>query len=139
MNGLWNWIKREWLAVVIVVGVVLGLYFAIIGGAQRDRNDRDATVAGCIRGSERTALDAAFQLEASKARRDDGNDSRADYYEGIADGMLLTIPAPSAELRGSRVLMEVRKVHVAGRERYVLTPQAKRLHMAGCERAYRVA
>lgn len=131
-----NWLKREWLTVLIAVGILFSLYVIVVSGSKRDEKDRAASIAGCMRGSERTALEAAFQFNAAQARRADGNADRAAYYEGIADGMLLTIPAPSPDFRGNHLLMEVKKVHVLGRDRYVLTNYARNLHREGCTKAY---
>jgi hypothetical protein len=82
------------------------------------------------------ALDASAWLRAAEARRADGNEAAARYYEGIADGLILTIPPPAENLRGSRSLASVVPVRSHGRHRYVLSPEAQRLQRAGCERAY---
>lgn len=136
MSNLLNWAKREWITILVVLGVGLGLYMAIIGGSQRDERDRAAAVAGCGRTGTTKALDAAGWLRAADARRKDGNEAAARYYEGIADGLILTIPAPNDQVAGERILAEVKPVTVKGRLRYVLTDRSARLQHEGCERAY---
>lgn len=136
MQNAWNWIKREWLTVVIAAGIIISLYTVVHSGAARDSRDQLAAVAGCQRNGTTKALDAAGWIRAAAARRADGNDAAANYYEGIADGLILTIPSPSDDLEGSRMLAQVEKKHVNGKDRYVLTPDSARLQRDGCERAY---
>lgn len=133
---LYDWIKEEWLAIVIALGIVISLYTVVHSSATRDERDRAASVEGCLRTGTTKALDAAAWLRAAQARRADGNREAANYYEGIADGLILTIPPPAENLRGSRSLARVVPARVNHRLRYVLSDESKRLQRRGCERAY---
>lgn len=133
---VFDWIKREWLTVLIAAGIVISLYMVVTSSSRRDERDRARSVAGCTRTGTTKALDAAAWIRAAEARRNDGNEPAANYYEGIADGLILTIPAPTQNLHGSRALARVTAKHINGRVRYVLTPEAQRLQRLGCERAY---
>ena len=133
---VFDWIRREWLALIIAAGIVVSLYMIVASSDRRDDRDRAASVAGCVRTGTTKALDAAAWLRAAEARRNDGNESAARYYEGIADGLILTIPPPAENLRGDRSLARVVPKHLHGRWRYVLSPESQRLQRLGCERAY---
>lgn len=141
------WLKHNWLGALVVIGIVFSLLVVRHdASAQADKDRREASEAtrqtkidarhGCERSGVQKALAAAGWLRAAEARRADGNEGAARYYEGIADGMILTIPAPAPDMLGMRVLAEVKKQHIAGRDRYVLTPRAQRVQRAGCEKAY---
>lgn len=137
--GLMRWIKDNWLAAVILVGIVLSLATVRHDGNERANRDRVQTVtdqlAGCERAGLQKALSARGWLAASDARRADGDKKPADYYEGIADGIILTIPAPPG-LEGDRRMSEVAQQRIKGKLRYVLTPRAESLQREGCRLAY---
>lgn len=144
-----TWLRHNWLAVMLVVGIGLSLWLVRHDAAVRADTDRAAAVSavkrnkleqrrGCARTGVQKALSAAGWLRASEARRADGNIAAANYYEGIADGTILTIAAPEG-MEGGRALAQVELKLIAGRKRYVLTQQAAGLQSQGCARAYPLA
>lgn len=133
-----SWLKENRLAVLIAVGIVATTVFIRReANDERIRSDQhrfQQEMVACIRNANFKALSASFIIRASEARRTE-NPAAADYYEAIADGIVMTISSPKG-LEGSRQMIEVERHVRNGKDVYILSPRAQALQREGCRLAY---
>lgn len=128
--------RHLWIAAFVAVLAIA--YFAQrTENLNRDRASRHAQVVSCERASGRTAIIAAWAMDASRTRASSGDKTAALRYEGYANSIIGTIPAMPAD-NGSLRLADVEEIKNprTGKLSYRLTEDAKRLQVAGCEAAY---
>jgi hypothetical protein len=129
--------KRNWLAIFFIVAIVASFFFTERESRQRDDAQAQQLVAGCIRGAERIAYNAAFQYDAADTREATGDLAVAERYRAEADGQVRTMARPDhlVSLQAMTRVVFQRDAH--GRvTKAALTPEARALQVAGCEKAF---
>lgn len=100
-------------------------------------NQRNTLVQGCERTSARTAVIAAWAMDASRTRAAQGDDEAANRYDGYARSIIGTIPA-TPKHKNDLELADVEEINNPRTDKvsYRLTGEAKFLQKAGCEYVY---
>jgi len=135
MAQLRKFLADYWVPLLVLIAVLAAGYYVTKENESRNDEQTAQQIAGCIRGSERTALAAAFTIEAAKARAATGDEEVAKRYEAIARGQISKIPAPQGSI-GDPHIAEIRQTKDAnGKPIMVLTDEAAALQKRGCEEA----
>lgn len=130
-----NWIKTNWLAAFVVVAVLASFLVSRHDANVRVDQQRTGSVAGCKRQNERVALEAAFILKASDARKKMGNVKIAEDFAAFGHGLIATMPLLDGKHQTEKSV-EATVDKVAGHYRYSLTKSALTLQARACEQAY---
>jgi hypothetical protein len=137
-----NNLRKNSLAVVIVVGIVLSIVVSHFDAQQSAKDQREVlaqqSITRCIASAPRAAYDIAFQYQAGEARQAAGNIVTAEKYRALANAGVATVAAPKGHA-GDQALVEVIYVKTADPKNPLvaqLTPLALALQKAGCEQAY---
>lgn len=134
-------LRKEHLYVLGLILVLAIAYFAQhTQNGQALHRQRDNLVEGCVRASARTAIIAAFTMDAARTRQATpgrANELAASRYFGYAAGIISTIPAPLGH-RDDERLADVEQIENPRTKKitFRLTEEAKRLQAAGCQSAY---
>jgi hypothetical protein len=129
-----NWLNRNGMFTMFLIAVVVTFVINDRESSHRDHVQHDQLVSTCLRASQRTALQAAFQLDASKVRRATGDSVVAERYAAEADRLIETIPGPEGLVEKYK-LAEIAFKARNGKLRAHLTPQALYLQRLGCQAA----
>lgn len=131
-------LRHNWLVILFLAAIIVSFAVTVSDSRSRDDKTRATLVEGCTRTSGRTALDAAYKYRTAEARRSTGDEDIARDYDAFAQGQLDLIPAPKG-FEGNKALADVEPVYdKAGKlVKYKVSPAARELHVAGCERIYK--
>lgn len=124
------------LCVLLLVGLG-GVVYRIQHNQQAEKAKQEQTRTtdankNCRRASERTALAAAFIF----AEAYDSPEGTSEVHNGYARGLILTLPVPKGH-ENDPTIAEVERLENSRRVvTYRLTPEAKALQIAGCNRYF---
>jgi hypothetical protein len=129
--------KQHLVAVAFLIVLAVAYFAQKEEGHRADVKQRNALVTGCQRTSARTAVIAAWTLDASRTRAASGDKDAAARYEGYAIAIRESIPAVPAH-KGDPKIADVEEINNprTGKLTYRLTDDAKALQQAGCEFVY---
>jgi hypothetical protein len=124
-------------AIAVLIACAALFFIQRADSKHRVSQQRTSAIVSCKATSVRTALTAAFMLDASRTRARTGDTGAAARYEGFAHSIIATIPATPAH-RGDPELADVQQQEnprTAG-VTYALTERARLLQDEGCNAAY---
>lgn len=137
-----NNLRKNSLAVVIIVGIVLSIVVSHFDAKQSAKDQREVlaqqSITRCIASAPRAAYDIAFQYQAGGARKASHNIVTANRYGALADAGILTVAAPKG-YEGDPALVEVVYIKTGNPQHPLkarLTQRALILQKAGCVQAY---
>lgn len=131
-------IKHNLAVLVVLVGCLVLYYVGRADSHRRYQTTRESSISACIRASERTSIQAAAWMDAAATRRLQGDFEAGANYEGFADSLIDTLPAPHG-YEGLRILAEIERHPTNGvyNIRFNLSRAAKSLQRRGCEESFR--
>lgn len=131
-----DWIRRNAVVLIFVVAIVASFAINRADSVDRDAEQANTLVAGCVQAGTGRALLSAWQRDAAEARRAEGDTDVASDYEAYAN-------ATAASLAIARLIddperaTEAVKVQTPDGPQFVLTEEAAALVEKGCDNQYR--
>ncbi len=125
-----QFISRYWIAILLIAAVSVSSVYQRNDSVRRDKDIRKALVVVCASTSERVTLLAGRQLTLSSAV------GGKKVNQAIADGITDLIPLPPGVEKGDPAVIQSKLVGENSRARYILSPSARAIQLAGCKKLY---
>jgi hypothetical protein len=131
-----SWIRHNWLALVVLVAIVGSFFVARADSIQRDADQADALIEGCVSSNTARALVAAFQHRTADARRSTGDIGIANDYDAFARGQESNLIAAKYTDDPSAAAQVIVREDENGQLAVELTPESEALISESCAKFY---